>query len=287
MSLNLKTIIFTIFFLWFALSPFENFAQTKNNSNSQTSAKPCVKTIYGDILNFAASPLRITKKDALRLTVLSVVTAGFIYSQDSQVDNKFALANNNSDNLLILAGKKLAQIGNGYNEISPTYVIGGLTTSMLLGGIISKDRKLLDTSRLMIEAIVINELITGISKGFIGRSRPATGRGPHAFNFFKFSTKADYHSMPSGHTSITFAVMTVIAKQYEQWWIKYPAYILCTSVALQRIDARRHWTSDVLVGGAIGYWVGSTLANGYKKNSQANVINPYITPNRIGVCINF
>ncbi len=92
--------------------------------------------------------------------------------------------------------------------------------------------------------------------------------------------------MPSGHTSGIFSMMTVIAKQYGQWWIKIPAYTLGLSVALQRIDADQHWTSDVIIGGALGYWIGNTLVNRHKK-SQACSFSPYVSPNRVGVIINF
>ena len=56
-------------------------------------------------------------------------------------------------------------------------------------------------------------------------------------------------------------MMTVLAKRYDRWWIKFPAYTVAVSVGLQRIDSRNHWGADVVVGGAIGYWVGSTLVN--------------------------
>ena len=139
----------------------------------------------------------------------------------------------------------------------------------------------------MVESFIFTGAITSFSKELFARSRPYTGRGPHDFNFFKFSKKAEYLSMPSGHTSAIFSMMTVLAKRCDQWWIKVPAYTLGILVALQRIDANKHWTSDVIVGGALGYWVGSTLVNRNTNKSQATSFNPYFSPSCIGININF
>lgn len=82
-------------------------------------------------------------------------------------------------------------------------------------------------------------------------------------------------------------MMTVLAKQYDSWWVKIPAYTLATSVAIQRMESRNHWGSDVLVGGLIGYWVGGTLVNKHKSKLQMLPFEPYITGNGVGLSINF
>jgi len=139
----------------------------------------------------------------------------------------------------------------------------------------------------MVESLIITKAITSLSKGLFGRSHPYTGNAPYDFNLFKFSTKHEFLSIPSGHTSGIFSIMTVIAKQYDQWLIKIPAYTLSVSVALQRIDDQQRWTSDVIVGGALGFWVGSTLVNKYQKKSHTIAFNAYFSTNRIGVALNF
>jgi membrane-associated phospholipid phosphatase len=82
-------------------------------------------------------------------------------------------------------------------------------------------------------------------------------------------------------------MMTVIAKQYDKLWIKIPAYALSVSVALQRIEDRQHWASDVIVGAALGYWVGSSLVNHNKKRTPSLTIEPYVQSNRFGLQVRF
>lgn len=287
--MNIKNKSIALICLALSLFPVQNFAQINYDAKGQNLCNSVAKTVWGDALYVASSPLRMSKQDAFRLSILAAITTGFIASFDAQTTDEFVKPGEDKDrdDGLLLVGKGLAKAGYVYDDISPGYFFGGLSASMLVGGLICKDEKLLETTRLMAESFIFTGAITSFSKELFGRSRPYTGRGPHDFNFFKFSTKAEYLSMSSGHTSAIFSMMTVIAKQYDQWWIKIPAYTLGISVALQRIDANKHWTSDVILGGALGYWVGSTLVNRYSNRSQAISFNPYFSPSHIGININF
>ena len=57
-------------------------------------------------------------------------------------------------------------------------------------------------------------------------------------------------SFPSGHTSVSFATATVL--QQFGWKAGLPAYALATYVAAQRVEANRHYLSDVIFGAAVG-----------------------------------
>jgi membrane-associated phospholipid phosphatase len=93
--------------------------------------------------------------------------------------------------------------------------------------------------------------------------------------------------LPSGHVSSAFSLVTVLAKQYDSWWIEIPAYTVGVAVAFQRMESRSHWGADVMVGGALGYWVGSTLVNRYKQPSKGSSVNPYMMGNRVGLIVEF
>jgi hypothetical protein len=94
-------------------------------------------------------------------------------------------------------------------------------------------------------------------------------------------------SFPSGHSTSAFAMMTVLAKQYKQWWIAIPAYTFGVSVAMQRIESQQHWSADVLVGSAIGYWVGSALVARNKRQSKSSTVSACIFGNRAGIRVSF
>ncbi len=79
------------------------------------------------------------------------------------------------------------------------------------------------------------------------------------------STQAEFweggRSFPSGHAAASFAFASVIAHRYpHNPWIKWGAYALATGVSLARVGGKKHFASDILVGGTIGYVTGTYLA---------------------------
>ena len=58
-------------------------------------------------------------------------------------------------------------------------------------------------------------------------------------------------SFPSIHTSSAFAGAAFIQRRYG-WAYGIPAYVVSTVIGYSRIDAKEHWTHDVLAGAAIG-----------------------------------
>ena len=62
---------------------------------------------------------------------------------------------------------------------------------------------------------------------------------------------SDFHSFPSGHTSVTFANAAFVQRRYG-WKFGIPAYALATSVGWARTYAKKHDWWDVLAGAAIG-----------------------------------
>ena len=90
-------------------------------------------------------------------------------------------------------------------------------------------------------------------KLLVGRTRPELWLGPfhHA--------RASASSFPSGHTVGAFALAGVLIFNAESKSLRVIAVILAFAVALSRVLAFRHWTSDVAASAAIGLIVASTL----------------------------
>ena len=91
--------------------------------------------------------------------------------------------------------------------------------------------------------------VTGLKYVF-GRSRPENGLGPTSFK--PFSSVAGFDSFPSGHTIISWAVVTPFAEEYDAPWLYGVAAI--TNAA--RVGSRQHWLSDTVAGSALGYGIG-------------------------------
>jgi membrane-associated phospholipid phosphatase len=248
-----------------------------------------IRSVYDDAYTVITSPARMTGHDVLRLSAFSLITAGFIYRYDRQINEAYyrSAEKHDRDIGLLAFGKRCAKIGEVYNDIKPVYFLSGLTSAILLGGLIGHDSRLVDTAHLIAESFLITGVLTTLGKGFFGRSRPFIEKGSHDFNFFEFRMRNKFLSMPSGHTSTVFSVMTVIACQYPHWWVAWPAYGFCFSVAMQRLEAHQHWASDVIVGGALGYWVGKTLVNKHKISLNKKSVYLSFLPDQVGFNIHF
>lgn len=85
------------------------------------------------------------------------------------------------------------------------------------------------------ESFLATYLTTTVLKSSISRLRP--GHGDHSF--------------PSGHSAMAFCGATLL-EQNSGPLIGIPAYGLAAFTAFERVEAGRHFPSDVLAGAAIG-----------------------------------
>jgi len=115
----------------------------------------------------------------------------------------------------------------------------------------------------LLRAQLIAEALTLGLQYSIRRERPDHGSG---FGF------------PSGHTSVSFATATVL--QQFGWKAGLPAYALASYVAAQRVEANRHYLSDVIFGAAVG--IVSARASRVT-TKHAFVMMPSVAPGRAGI----
>ncbi len=74
-----------------------------------------------------------------------------------------------------------------------------------------------------------------------------------------FVPGSSHDSFPSGHTTEAFAVASVIATRSKGWPIPVIAYAAAALVAMDRINTRDHFASDVVAGAFLGTTVGRFL----------------------------
>jgi membrane-associated phospholipid phosphatase len=87
-------------------------------------------------------------------------------------------------------------------------------------------------------------------------------------------------SFPSGHSASAFVGAAFLQRRYG-WRYGLPAYALATFVAWSRVEAKRHWTSDVVAGGAIG--VASGLA--FTRPFRHVAVQPSVVPRGAGLAV--
>lgn len=139
----------------------------------------------------------------------------------------------------------LAHVGNAIG--SPFFVFPAIGVGYLAGRLAGNQ----SLSRLSVRAgtaVVLASGITGVLKYSIGRTRPFHGGDSDHFRPFSGET-----SFPSGHTTLAFALATVIADETKDSWSDVALYSAATLTGFARMNDDRHWASDVLAGALIGH----------------------------------
>ncbi len=78
-------------------------------------------------------------------------------------------------------------------------------------------------------------------------------------------TRSSYQSFPSGHSLVAWATFTPFAESYSKW-----IYLIPASVSFSRLYKNKHWMSDVVMGGGLGYLAGLYF---HKRKNQKVIFN--------------
>lgn len=149
-------------------------------------------------------------------------------------------------------GDLLARLGSGA-------VLVAFSAALLVAGRLRMQPALFHAGLQGLVAHGAAALVTQLLKHTIGRPRPrVTQEGEFQF---EPSLVSGFDSFPSGHTSASFAVATVLARHFPRLgWIAYPAAAL---IACSRVWRGSHFPTDVVAGAAIGVLIGALLAYSY------------------------
>jgi membrane-associated phospholipid phosphatase len=201
------------------------------------SFKKMFLNIPGDQKAIWTSPLHIRATDSAWLLPLGGVTAGLIASDE----HSMARARSNAD--AISLGKNVSDFTLAGMASVPAlmYVWGGLH-----GYPRAHETGLLSGEALMNSYVVVEAL-----KFAFARERPTPVDGQGKF----YQTLSD-PSFPSGHAILGWTIASVIAHEYPGWLSQTLAYSGATAISVSRVAGRKHFPSDVVVGGSMGWLIG-------------------------------
>jgi membrane-associated phospholipid phosphatase len=137
---------------------------------------------------------------------------------------------------------------------------------------------------------MVDSLILSTALGYaIDRQTPTQGNGKG--NIWPNGTKTwpDGQSMPSNHAILAWSFAHVVASEYNGLGTKIVVYSLATSVSAARVVARKHFPSDVFVGGVLGYYIGGYVVRRRATESSFNSFSlaPVRTPNGTGIELSY
>ncbi|MEO6819755.1 MAG: phosphatase PAP2 family protein [Ginsengibacter sp.] len=214
-------------------------------------------------------PFHMTKKDWGNFGKFTAVTVALSFA----------------DEPIQKAALKLRNRNTGINDVSK-YVtnFGGLYEIYTLAGLgayslIFKDEKLKTTTLLATQSYVTAAAMETVLKFVTGRTRPSYYEpgveaeprflGPFSKTAKKLNGRNEYSSFPSGHTTVAFAAATVFASEYRNKPIvPIIAYSVASLIGVSRITENKHWTTDVVVGAALGFLSGKQVVNNYHRYAK-------------------
>ena len=151
--------------------------------------------------------------------------------------------------------------GNSVSNIGASYTLLPEVAGFYLYGVLGNNEKSRETGVLGGEALVDSLVVVEVLKTIAGRNRPNATSKPG--DFFQGGA-----SFPSGHTIASFALASVIAKEYgNRKWVPYVAYGLATVVGGARYSARQHYASDIFAGAAMGFFIGRFVVNTHEAHA--------------------
>jgi membrane-associated phospholipid phosphatase len=200
--------------------------------------EPLLLNLAQDQKNLWLSPLRLRLRDVTWLAPLVGLAAGVAIS-----DAQFSRHLNNSPSRLSRS-----------RNVSNAGVAGlvGVGGGLYLWGLARHDDQKRETGILSGEAAVDSYAASMLLKLTFGRERPLEGDGQGSF-------LQGGQSFPSEHAAVAWSIASVIAHEYPGPLTQLFVYGAASAVSVARITSKQHFPTDVLVGSALGWFVGQQV----------------------------
>ncbi len=149
------------------------------------------------------------------------------------------------------------KLGKFWGETYTTAIFAG---AFGLHGLLTDNSSTKKVGFEIVQAALYSGGITTILKLALGRARPYTNEGATKYRPFTIWDDG-FHSFPSGHTTLAFALSTVLSRNVDSRGLKVLAFIPAVMTAFSRVYQDYHWTSDCIVSAVIGYVVATWVVD--------------------------
>lgn len=227
-------------------------------SRDPVGIKSLPKNLLLDQKNFWTAPAHMTQKQWEWAVPLVIAGAGLVVA-DNTIEKHVPT---NSSTVSHAATASNAGVA----------ALTGAGAGLFLLGHIQKNDQKRETGILAGEAAIGALIDTEIFKYAAGRERPFTGTSPG-----RFFVGGD--SFPSAHSSVSWAIASVIAHEYPGPLTQVLAYGVAGGVSAARLAGQKHFASDVVIGAALGWYMGHQAFQSRSHYSSADIAK-YGTFNR-------
>ncbi|ANH82339.1 PA-phosphatase [Niabella ginsenosidivorans] len=202
------------------------------------------KSIFSDAAYVVSRPAHWQEKDFRNLGIVLGTTGAFMLA-DKEI-KKIVQSNQHG-----FTGRVASIVEPFGNRYSP-YIMAG----MFVMGAAIQNQELKNAALLTFKSYAISTSLYLLSKTIGRRNRPAYTDNNFDFNA-PFSSDPQHTSFPSGHTLTVTTLATAVSEAFgkEHPWVPWAAYGIAGLTGVSRIYHNRHWSSDVWIGAALGYFV--------------------------------
>jgi membrane-associated phospholipid phosphatase len=218
--------------------------QPDSDDNKRIGLKRVFLNLPGDQKAIWTAPSHLHKKDAFWIVPLAATTGGLLGSDQHSMER--VRSNANAVNL----GQNISDAG------LITFI--ALPATMYAWGSFASAPRLRETGLLSGEALINSYAMSEVLKFAFGRERPTLTDGQGGF--FHPSVNP---SFPSSHSMLSWTTASVIAHEYPGALTQTLAYGGAAAVSISRIPGRKHFPSDVVVGGVLGWLIGRQIYNAH------------------------
>lgn len=244
-----------------------------------------LKSYWHSGLTVLSQPLHYDWKDWTVIAGIAVAsTLAFVYDDEIYgfVDKTFANSKSNA----------ISQYTDIYGE--ELFIVPSIAVTYAVSAI-NKDCRLRNVSLATLQSFIFAEVASAGIKVLTCRERPqiqSPNPVPESSSHEWQGPFATFESTSfvSGHSMRAFALATTVAGFYpDKKWVGTVSYSLATITSLGRVISKEHWTSDVIVGAVLGYFIGRgvVLFNERIGNINSVKIDPVVTNYGVGVAVKF
>lgn len=239
----MKKLLYTSIFLIgsLALGQNNNFLPERSDKNLWEDLTYDLGNIFKGVGYAYTRPLHWQQNDFIKFGGVAASTLT-IFAFDDNIKRELNSHKEHVPDLLLDYGWYAGSPQNNY----------GFTGAIYFTGLFTRNEKLRRMGVLLLSSASATGFIQQITKSAIGRARPGAGYGKNHFR--PFGGSAAYRSFPSGHGVLSFTTAHVVAKQFNNLWVKAGIYTIGFIPGISRIYADAHWASDVFLSWAISYF---------------------------------